>query len=58
MAFVSELNYGAMKPMAVDGKPSIRRYKSDNQSYTAGEVIRIEIPTGGVGDHRFPHDTF
>lgn len=53
-----ELALGSNKPMAHQGKPSINRYRSDNSTYGAGDVIRIEIPCGREGQYLFPKDSF
>lgn len=53
-----ELDYAYEKPMAVGGKPDILRFRSDNTSYTGGDTIRIEIPTGRPGMHAFPQDCY
>ena len=58
MSFPKELNMGSNRPMAASGKPSINRYRSDNSSYGAGDVIRIEIPCGRNGQYLFPMDSF
>jgi hypothetical protein len=58
MSFTKELNLGSNKPMSVDGKPSINRYRSDNTSYKNNDWIRIEIPTGRNGQYIFPKDSF
>jgi len=56
--FVKEMNYGSLKPNSVAARPQILRLKSDNQSYVAGDVIRIEIPTKVAGMHLFPQDSY
>ena len=58
MSFPNELNLASNRPMAAAGKPSINRYRSDNSSYCAGDVIRIEIPCGRNGQYLFPMDCF
>ena len=58
MSFPKELNLSSNRPMAAAGKPSINRYRSDNSSYQAGDVIRIEIPCGRNGQYLFPMDCF
>lgn len=54
----TQLNYSNNKPMAAGGKPYINRFRSDNGSYSGGDVIRIEIPTGRNGSYLFPKDSF
>lgn len=58
MSFPSELNLGSNKPMSASGKPSINRYRSDNSTYSASDVVRIEIATGRKGQMLFPKDSF
>ena len=54
----SQLNLGNNKPLSEGGKPFINRYRSDNNSYSAGDTIRIEIPCGRSGQFLFPNDSF
>jgi hypothetical protein len=58
MSFPKDLNFSSNKPMAVSGKPSINRYRSDNSTYSGGDTIRIEIPCGRNGQYLFPTDSF
>ena len=58
MSLPKELNLSMNKPLASQGKPYINRFRSDNLSYTNGDVIRIEIPTGRAGSYLFPKDCF
>ena len=53
-----ELNLSQNKPLASAGKPYINRYRSDNSTYGASDVIRIEIPCGRAGQYLFPRDSF
>ena len=57
MSFPKELNLGSNRPMAAAGKPSINRYRSDNSSYSGGDIIRLEIPCGRRGQYLFPQDS-
>lgn len=58
-----ELNYPqsldmmAKKP-AVPAEPLITRFRSDNSTYSAGDIIRIEISTGGRNQFLLPNDSF
>lgn len=58
-----ELNYPqsldmmAKKP-AVPAEPLITRFRSDNAEYSAGDIIRIEISTGGRNQFLLPNDSF
>jgi hypothetical protein len=54
----SNLALGSNKPMASAGKPYINRYRSDNSTYGAGDVIRIELSCGRQGQYLFPKDSF
>jgi hypothetical protein len=58
MSLPKELNLGSNKPMSSNARPQILRFRSDNSTYTAGDTIRIEIPTGRVGQYAFPLDSF
>ena len=44
--------------MATSSRPQILRFRSDNSSYTAGDTIRIEIPTNRQGHYIFPQESF
>jgi hypothetical protein len=57
-AFPKELNFSSSKPLAENAKPAILRYRSDSTNYSAGDTIRIEIPTGRAGQILFPKDSF
>ena len=58
-----ELNYPqsldmmAKKP-AVPAEPLITRFRSDNATYGAGDIVRIEISTGGRNQFLLPNDSF
>ena len=58
MSLPKELNFASNKPMATSARPQILRYRSDNSTYGAGDVINIEIPTGRQGQMLFPNDSF
>ena len=58
MSFPKDLNLGSNKPIAVSGKPSINRYRSDNSSYQGGDVIKLEIPCGRNGQYLYTSDSF
>jgi hypothetical protein len=58
MSVPKELNYATNKPVASFGKPEILRFRSNNSTYSGGDVITIEIPTGRSGMHLFPHNTY
>lgn len=58
MSLPKELNLGSNKPMAASSRPQILRFRSDNSSYTAGDTIRIEIPTNRQGHYIFPQESF
>jgi hypothetical protein len=55
--FPESLNMAAKSP-AAPADPLITRYRSDNPSYAAGDIIRIEIPTGGRNQYLLPTDSF
>ena len=58
MSFPKDLNLSSNKPIAISSKPSINRYRSDNNSYQSGDVIKIEIPTGRQGQYLYTRDSF
>lgn len=55
--FPESLQMNAKAP-AAPADPLITRFRSDNTSYSAGDIIRIEIPTGGRGQYLLPNDSF
>ena len=55
--FPESLQMSAKAP-AAPADPLITRYRSDNASYAAGDIIRIEIPTGGRNQFLLPSDSF
>ena len=55
--FPESLQMNAKAP-AAPASPLITRYRSDNSSYTPGDILRIEIPTGGRGQYLLPNDSF
>ena len=55
--FPASLQMQAKQPSA-PAQPLITRYRSDNPSYSAGDIIRIEIPTGGRNQYLLPIDSF
>ena len=55
--FPESLMMNAKAP-AAPAEPLITRYRSDNTSYNAGDIIRIEIPTGGRNQFLMPNDSF
>lgn len=55
--FPESLQMNAKAP-AAPADPLITRYRSDNASYSSGDIIRIEIPTGGRGQYLLPADSF
>lgn len=55
--FPESLQMNAKAP-AAPADPLITRFRSDNTSYNAGDIIRIEIPTGGRGQYLLPADSF
>ena len=57
--FPSSMNIANSKKSCVANcMPSFQRIRSDNSSYGAGDVIRIEIPCGRKGDWLHPQDSF
>ena len=58
MSLPKELNLGSNKPMATSSRPQVLRFRSDNSSYTAGDTVRIEIPTNRQGHYIFPQESF
>jgi hypothetical protein len=58
MSLPKQLNLAQNKPLGASGKPYINRYRADNSTYSSGDVIRIEIPTGRKGQYLFPNDSF
>jgi hypothetical protein len=57
--FPSSMNLANSKKSAIpDCHPSIQRIRSDNGSYGASEICRIEIPCGRSGDWLHPQDSF
>lgn len=55
--FPESLQMNAKAP-AAPADPLITRFRSDNTSYNAGDIIRIEISTGGRGQYLLPNDSF
>lgn len=55
--FPESLQMNAKAPSA-PADPLITRFRSDNASYSAGDIIRIEIPTGGRNQFLLPNDSF
>jgi hypothetical protein len=58
-----ELNYPQSldmmaKKAAVPAEPLITRFRSDNATYGAGDIVRIEISTGGRNQFLLPTDSF
>ena len=58
MSFPKDLNLSSNKPIAISSKPSINRYRSDNNFYQSGDVVKIEIPTGRQGQYLYTRDSF
>lgn len=53
------LNLGDVKKSAIPNcKSSFQRIRSDNATYGAGDVVRIEIPCGRKGDYLHGQDSF
>ena len=55
--FPESLQMNAKAP-AAPADPLITRFRSDNTSYNAGDIIRIELSTGGRGQYLLPADSF
>lgn len=55
--FPESLQMNAKAP-AAPADPLVTRFRSDNTSYVAGDIIRIEIPTGGRNQFLLPNDSF
>ena len=58
MSLPKQLNLSTNKPLSAQAQPSINRYRADNSSYSNKDTIRIEIPTGRLGQYAFPNDCF
>jgi hypothetical protein len=57
--FPSSMNIaGSKKSCVANCTPSFQRIRSDNSSYGASDIIRIEIPCGRKGDWLHPQDSF
>jgi hypothetical protein len=57
--FSSSMNLANSKKSCVPNcHPSIQRIRSDNGSYSAGDIIRVEIPCGRGDDWLHPQDLF
>lgn len=46
------------KGAAAPAEPTITRVRSDNASYSAGDIVRIEISTGGRNQYLLPLDSY
>lgn len=60
---MAQLNYPQSLDMmaknpAAPADPVLTRFRSDNPSYQSGDVIRIEIPTGGRNQFLLPNDSY
>lgn len=55
--FPESLNMAAKAP-AAPADPLITRFRSDNPSYQSGDIIRIELSTGGRGQYLLPVDSY
>lgn len=55
--FPKSLQMNAMAP-AAPADPLITRFRSDNSSYNSGDIVRIEISTGGRNQFLLPADSY
>lgn len=55
----TSMNLSEVKPSCVaDMKGGLQRFRSDNSTYGAGDIIRIEIPCGRAGHWLHAQDSF
>ena len=55
----TSMNLGDVKASCVaDCKASVQRFRSDNSTYQANDIVRIEIPCGRAGAYLHPQDSF
>lgn len=56
MSLPKEYNFST-KPNSASCTPQILRFRSQNSSYSSGDTIRIEIPTGRNGMYLYGHSS-
>lgn len=56
--FPKSLQMNAQEPAARGAEPLITRFRSDNSSYNSGDIIKVEISTGGRGQYLLPGDSY
>lgn len=58
MSLPKSLDYNDLKKRGAASTPSFARYRSNNSVVSGGDVIRIEIPTGGQGQILLPNSSY